>query len=108
MRAPLPRARAEYRATEDRGLPNEAQRSRRSRSTSNASRARFHSMATAAYLRFPPMPPQAEDKFALACLKEIMGAPSRMIAQEIRHDPRWVRFKDDPRFEPILRSAKTL
>ena len=45
---------------------------------------------------------------ALACLREMMNGPCRMIAQEIRHDPVWARLKTDPRFEEILRSAKAL
>jgi non-specific serine/threonine protein kinase len=46
---------------------------------------------------------------ALDCLREMMGptwpSPS---PNEIRNDPAWSRLKDDPRFEEILKSAKSL
>ncbi|MBL9186934.1 MAG: protein kinase [Opitutaceae bacterium] len=45
---------------------------------------------------------------ALACLREMMAGPCRKTAQEFRHDPVWARLKADPRFEEILRTAKTL
>lgn len=46
--------------------------------------------------------------YAALGLREVMAGPSRLIAQEIRHDPVWTPLKADPRFEEILRSARTL
>ncbi len=45
---------------------------------------------------------------ALACLREMMTGPCRKTAREFREDPVWARLRDDPRFEEILRAAKTL
>jgi hypothetical protein len=46
---------------------------------------------------------------ALDCLREMMGptCPSPS-PNEIRTDPAWSRLKDDPQFEEILNSAKSL
>lgn len=45
---------------------------------------------------------------ALASLREMMAGPCRKTPREFREDPVWARLRDDPRFEEILRSAKTL
>lgn len=49
---------------------------------------------------------RTEDAFAE--LRKIMAGSSPMTAGELRHDPLWSRLKSDPRFEEILRTAKTL
>ncbi|MEO6569393.1 MAG: hypothetical protein ABIO94_11575, partial [Opitutaceae bacterium] len=45
---------------------------------------------------------------ALAILQEMMSDPAWLSPNEIRYDPVWSQLSSDPRFEKILRSAKTL
>ncbi len=45
---------------------------------------------------------------AFAVLRDMMTGPSLFGPEQVRLDPLWTRVKDDPRFEEILRSAKTL
>ncbi|MDP2138047.1 MAG: hypothetical protein Q8J74_09345, partial [Candidatus Didemnitutus sp.] len=45
---------------------------------------------------------------ALAVLRQMMNEPCALSPQAIRTHPLWSRLKDDPRFEQILKSAKTL
>ena len=45
---------------------------------------------------------------ALTVLREMMTGPCLQSPEQVRHDPLWSRLKDDPRFEEILKSAKSL
>ena len=45
---------------------------------------------------------------ALALLQAMMHNPAGQSPNELRLDPLWSRLKDDPRFEEILKSAKSL
>jgi len=45
---------------------------------------------------------------AVGVLRELMTGPSFLTPNEARSDPLWSRLKNDPRFEEILRSAKSL
>ena len=45
---------------------------------------------------------------AFAALRIMMTEPHYMGPEQVRLDPLWARVKDDPRFEEILKLAKTL
>ena len=47
-----------------------------------------------------------DDAFGL--LRDMMTGPGLVGPQQVRLDPLWLRLKDDPRFEAILRLAKPL
>jgi TolB-like protein len=49
-----------------------------------------------------------EREKAISVLRAMIAGPCALTPGEIRLDPLWSRLKDDPRFEQILKSAKTL
>ena len=44
---------------------------------------------------------------AFAVLRDLMSGPMDLTLNELRFESFWLRVKDDPRFEEILRSAKS-